>query len=68
MTMLYKYYCIMRPPAPGTIPRGAIEIRMYNERRYIPEIERMAWGYAVYTRELTYDEIYEHELIAAPTD
>lgn len=66
--MLYKYYCIMRPPAPGTIPKGAIEIRMYNERRYIAEIERMAWGWVEYDRELSYEEIHSYELIAAPRD
>ncbi len=64
----YKYYCIMRPPMPGGIPKGAMEVRTFRERRYVPEIDRMAWGYVIYTRELCYPEISEYELISAPVD
>ena len=64
----YKYYCIMRPPMPGVIPKGAMEVMTFRERRYVPEIDRMAWGYVVYTRELCYAEINEYELISAPID
>ena len=64
----YKYYCIMRPPMPGGIPKGALEVRTFRERRYVPEIDRMAWGYVIYTRELCYAEIREYELIAHPID
>ena len=64
----YKYYCIMRPPMPGAIPKGAMEVRTYRERRYVPEIDRMAWGYVIYTRELCTAEIHEYELIAEPVE
>ena len=64
----YKYYCIMRPPMPGAIPRGPIEVCAFRDRRYVPEIDRMAWGYVIYTRELSYAEIHEYELIAHPLD
>ena len=64
----YKYYCIMRPPMPGGIPKGAMEIRTFRERRYVPEIDRMAWGYVIYTNPLCMAEISEYELIAAPND
>lgn len=64
----HKYYCIMRPPMLGTIPKGAMEIQTFRERRYVPEIDRMAWGYVTYTRELSHAEIHDYELIAAPID
>lgn len=63
-----RYYCIMRPPAPGAIPPGAHNIVSFDERQYVPEIERMAWGYAEYRMELTYSEIHAYELISAPCD
>lgn len=64
----YRYYCIMRPPAPGTIPAGVREVEDYGERRYIPEIDRMAWGWVEYDRELTHAEIRGYELIRAPRE
>lgn len=64
----YKYYCIMRPPMPGGIPKGAFEVCAFRERRYVPEIDRMAWGYVKYTHRLCYAEIREYELISAPME
>ena len=64
----FKYYCIIRPPMPGGIPKGAIEVCAFRERRYVPEIDRMAWGYVIYTHELPYAEIREYELIAHPIE
>ena len=61
---MYRYYCIMRPPAPGAIPNGAQDVVSYDERRYVPEIDRMAWGYVQYCRELTMHEVADYELIS----
>ena len=65
---MYRYYCIMRPPAPGAIPKGTCFTCEYTERRYIPEIDRMAWGWVKYDTPLTLAEVYEYELIAAPRE
>lgn len=65
---MFRYYCIMRPPAPGAIPKGALRAKSYSDRNYIPEIDRMAWGYVEYDEALTCDDIRNFELIAAPRD
>lgn len=67
---MYRYYCIMRPPAPGAIPRLRIfsNFEAFTERRYIPEIDRMAWGWLEYEYPLTLAEVYEYELISAPRE
>ena len=65
---MYRYYCIMRPPAPGAIPRGAALTNAYEERQYIPEIDRMAWGWVEYMNPLTPAEIADYELMAEPNE
>lgn len=63
-----KYYCIIRPPAPGAIPEGVKLLMHYGCRRYIPEIDRMAWGWVQYERELMLDEVTDYELIREPRE
>lgn len=63
-----RYYCIMRPPTPGAIPAGALNICCYEDRRYVPEIDRMAWGWVEYDHELAPADIYEYELISQPRE
>lgn len=66
---MYRYYCIMRPPMIGGIPHQTLwEAETFTERRYIPEIERMAWGWLEYENPLTPAEIADYELIAAPRE
>lgn len=65
---MYKYYCVMRPPAPGATPYGPRHTCEYNERRYIPEIDRMAYGWLEYKNPLSMAEVAEYELIAAPME
>lgn len=43
-----KYYSTERPIAPGTIPKGAIEVKNYDEKKYVPEIGKEAWGFVIY--------------------
>lgn len=63
----YKYFCIMRPPTLGAVPKeGLLYVEPFRLRKYVECIGRPAWGYAVYNRELTADEIADYELIAAP--
>ncbi len=63
-----RYYCPMRPPVPGAIPKGAVEVRSYSERRYIPSIDRMVWGRVDYAEELSFDEVSDYELIREPRE
>lgn len=67
---MYRYYCIVRPPMIGGLPFGRTiqEVKCFDERRYIPEIDRMAWGWVEYDQELSYAEIHDYELITAPRD
>lgn len=65
---MYRYYCIMRPSFPGMIPTISCFGCDYGERRYIPEIERMAWGWLECENPLTPAEIADYELIAAPRE
>jgi len=70
MTMVnkpYRYYCLYRPPMPGTIPRGVSNIVAFDERRNVPEIGREAWGYAEYDKPLTAQEVVAYEL-AVPAE
>ena len=63
MKQVYRYYCIYRPPMPGTIPRGAVNIVDFGEKVGVPEIKRGAWGYAEYERKLEPHEVFRYELV-----
>ena len=66
---MYRYYCIMRPPMIGGIPHQKLmDAETFTERRYVPEIDRMAWGWLEYEYPLTLAEVYEYELISAPRE
>lgn len=67
---MYRYYCIMRPPMIGGVPTGRtlIDACAFEERRYIPEIDRMAWGWIEYDEELTLQEVADYELIMKPRE
>lgn len=64
-----RYYCTKYPPDICYVPFvGLIESEGYGERRYIAEIDRMAWGCVVYNRELSYSEIRAYGLIREPVE
>ena len=43
---MYKYYSVIRPISIGTIPDCTIrEVVNFNQRQYVEEIMRQAWGY-----------------------
>lgn len=68
---MIRYYCIKRPPAPGTVPHiegDPWEGRSFQTRRYIPEIDRMAWGWIECREELTPKEIADYGLIRQPRE
>lgn len=58
---LYKYYTLERPPAPGTVPSwGLRDTEPYDEKRDGGMVR--AWGWALYDRRLTMEEIQSYEL------
>ena len=60
---LYRYYCRMRPPMPGSVPRDGLDrVYSFDTRESVNGVE--AWGFAEYTRELTEKEIADYELVA----
>lgn len=64
-----KYYCTKYPPYIGYMPYiGMVESEDYCERRYIAEIDRMAYGHVVYNRELRCSEIRDYGLIHEPVE
>lgn len=65
----YVYYCKEKPPQLGHVPAlGLLFIESFPDRTYVSEIDRMAWGKLVYTRELTPDEIRIWELTMKPRE
>ena len=59
---MYKYYLLMRPRSIGTNPKDATGWIDYDERRFIPEIGKYAWGELYFRRQLTEEEVAEYEL------
>lgn len=61
--MEYKYYSVNRPISIGTYPKkNNIEIRNYENRRYVDEIMGNAWGELKYSEPLTEKDMFEYEL------
>lgn len=67
---MYRYYCILRPPMIGRLPFGRVlmEAEHFDDRKYVSEIDRMAWGWVEYAEPLTPAEIREYDLISAPVE
>lgn len=67
---VYRYYCKARPPMIGGIPNRVtlVNAEAFDERRYVPEIDCMAWGWVEYDHPLSSDELFDYELISAPRD
>ena len=68
--MAYKYWSTQRPVAPGTFPKPngnkVTFIHNFNKRRFWGPIEREAWGWIEYEKELTEKEWKDYELIPEP--
>lgn len=59
----YRYYLLMRPAMPGTIPtRNVVEIHNFDYRQYVSEIDWKAWGYVDYSEKLSDADIKNYEL------
>ena len=65
--MAYKYYSILRPVSIGTYPKqGLINFENYDRRKYVDEINWLAWGELWYSRPLTGEEQDAYDLQASP--
>lgn len=65
----HKYFCPMRPPTLGAVPKEGLQyVESFKAQKFVRCIKRLAWGYAVYNRPLTAEEIADYELIPAPGD
>lgn len=63
---LYRYYCKMRPPAPGAVPKRSLYAAL-AEHVLIAGYARPMWGFADYTEPLTDEEIDYYELVPGGT-
>lgn len=63
----YKYYSTQRPISIGTYPtKNNLDIKNYDTKTYINEINREAWGELTYSEPLTDNQLKEYELVADP--
>ena len=58
--IVYRYACLMRPPAPGAIPTDGL--REAHQARGVAPSGHQALGYCDYTRELTELETDAYEM------
>ena len=63
--MMYRYLCTNRPPMPGGIPKGAVNVECFEPYRAEDPGGHpcIVWGAVEYARKLTEDEISDYELI-----
>jgi hypothetical protein len=66
---MYKYFSTQRPISIGTFPKSTdnrvIAIENFNNRKYVDEIGREAWGLIKYEKPLSDKQINEYELVKA---
>lgn len=66
---MHRYYLIERPADIGTFPNPCLNkitrIENYDNKKYVKEIDREAWGNVEYQKSLTAKEISEYELTEA---
>lgn len=62
----YIYYLTQRPPMPGAFPKPAgnkiLDVVSFDDRTYIEEIGKDAWGYVTYSEPLSQQDIDDYEL------
>ncbi len=46
----YRYYLTSRPPSPGAQPSGYTNVVTFDDKQYIPDIGKDAWGYVEYDK------------------
>ncbi|MBO8161344.1 MAG: hypothetical protein H0Z24_06870 [Thermosipho sp. (in: Bacteria)] len=56
---VYRYYLTLRPPGPGSQPRGFIKQVSFDNKKYIDEIGKEAWGYVEYDKPIKNPESWD---------
>lgn len=64
----YKYYCSVYPSVRKLPQNGLLYADMWKTQRYFYCINNYVWGYVVYDRPLTEEEIAANDLIAVPEE
>lgn len=68
--ILHRYYSTQRPVGPGTYPQSSdypvVNVVNYDERVFVEEIDRGAWGYIEFERPLSLKQAEDYELVKAP--
>lgn len=59
---MIRYYLTQRPPMPGAFPGKPVNMEAYDDRKYVSEIGRRAWGWVEYQWPLTEKEVDDYEL------
>lgn len=60
-----RYYLTHRPPAPGAFPGKPVNLQSFDDRKYVEEIGRPAWGWVEYEEPLTEKQAADYELVEA---
>lgn len=65
-TAKYRYYLLMHPPMPGSIPKPAgnrvIALKDFDDREWVESIQHVAWGWVEYENPLNEKDICNYEL------
>lgn len=65
----FKYYSTHRPFDLGTFPRqNMIDFTNYDNRKYVDDIGREAWGEITYSEPLTEQQLNDYEFVADPNN
>lgn len=62
---MIRYYCLYRPPMPFAVPKGFKNSMAFDEKIFVQEIGREAWGWVEYEKPLTPQQVDDYELAAA---
>ena len=69
MIRLIRYYCIKHDTVIAFPQKPSLcSMKKFDERRYIPSIDCMVYGWIVYGEELTPSEIAAYGLIREPRE
>lgn len=67
MEQEYRYLCTERPPQVGAMPKAGLRyVEAFRNQKYAAAVKRLIWGYAVYNRPLTDEEMSGHGVIYIP--
>lgn len=65
-----KYFSTQRPLMPGGFPKPegnkVLDIHNFDNREYVKEVDRMAWGWIEYERRLSHSDMVNYELVPLP--